>query len=63
MPLPALKVDEFIDTLTDGDSSDAEIAGLTEALRAAVAHFTLQQLFAFEKELPAILKQAQETRF
>jgi hypothetical protein len=63
MSKPTLTVDGFIDALAEGDSSDAEIAGLTEALRAAVAHFTFQQLFAFEKELPAILKQAQETRF
>lgn len=63
MPEPALKVDDFIEALAEGDSNDQEIAGLTDALRAAVAHFTLQQLFAFEEELPAILAEAKKTTF
>jgi hypothetical protein len=61
MPEPSLKVDDFIREL--GDRNDVEIAGLTDALRAAVAHFTRHQRLAFETELPAILERAKKTRF
>jgi len=60
---PTMTLETFIEALADGDSNDQEIAGLTEAIRAAVSHLTSQQIAVFEKVLPEILKKARKTSF
>jgi hypothetical protein len=67
-----MTLDDFIEKLADGGSNDAEIAGLTAALREAVAllptdagrrQSPAKGLRAFEKKLPRLLREAKATRF
>lgn len=58
-----MTLDDFIQHLADGDSNDAEVAGLTAALHEAYGHIPGALQEGFLSELPEILKNASETRF
>lgn len=61
-PLP-MDLDTYIDTLGNGDSNDAEITGLSDALRAAYALLSPEARAQIDRELPDMLKTAQATRY
>jgi hypothetical protein len=58
-----MEIEDFIYERAEGDSNDAEIYGLTEALRLAESLLEPADLVNFERKLPGLLRKARTARF